>query len=47
MNDTMFNFWKKVITELIPQFLMAEPICYLFGAFLFLTIVVCFKRAIK
>lgn len=47
MSDNMFNFWKKVCTELLPDFLMSEPICYVFGGFLFLTIVVCFKRAIR
>lgn len=47
MSDNMFNFWRKVTVELLPDFLMSEPICYVFGGFLFLTIVVCFKRAIR
>lgn len=47
MSDNMFNFWRRIFVELLPQFLMSEPISYIFGGFLFLTIVVCFKRAIK
>lgn len=47
MSDNMFNFWEKIVTDLLPQFLLSEPICYVFGGLLFLTIVVCFKRAIR
>lgn len=47
MADKMYNFWKLILTDLLPDFLLSEPMCYLFGAFLFLTIIVLFKRAIK
>lgn len=47
MENTMFNFWRRILVELIPQFLLSEPICYIFGSFLFLTIVVLFKRTIR
>lgn len=47
MSNTMYEFWERIFTELIPQFLMSEPICYIFGGFLFCIIVVCFKRAIR
>lgn len=47
MADKMYNFWSMIFTQLLPQFLLAEPICYIFGGFLFLTIIVCFKRAIR
>lgn len=47
MSETMYSFWRRIFVELLPDFLMAEPVCYVFGGFLFLTIVACFKRAIK
>lgn len=47
MSDNMFNFWKKIFVDLLPDFLMAEPICYIFGGFIFLTTIVGFKRLIS
>lgn len=47
MSDNLYSFWSKILTDLIPSFLTSEPICYIFGGFLFLTIVVVFKRAIR
>lgn len=47
MMTTMYTFWKQIFTDLLPSFLMAEPICYIFGGFVFLTIIMLFKRAIR
>lgn len=44
MRDTMFNFFIDIFTEIVPSFLMAEPICYIFGIIVGVAVVGLFSR---
>lgn len=47
MRDTMFNFFIDVFTEIVPGFLMAEPICYIFGIIVGVAVIGLFGRLLN